>query len=210
MKRVNRHTVLKIRTAVAVLVLLGCLFVAPAARAATTGTIAVTAEVVSTFSLTLNDQTADFGTNLTSTTTTSNSTDVIYAKLGGSAAFFLWRPTTTTGVLAHVVSSTPWNATLAATESTGTSSLRLQNQDLRLVSASLSQAQSLYCAFPNSSQNATFNEINSQPAILPGSTSLANGSPTSGADIYGCLALRVANDDTAGTFNSTLTITVTG
>jgi hypothetical protein len=111
----------------AALALLAAATFAPAARADTSGSVRVFAQVATELRLTLCDTAANFGTGLNSLGATPSETDdridVTSPTVDGSYLYYLWTPecqwTGSGGPFLEVVSTSPWSATVCATENVG-------------------------------------------------------------------------------------------
>ncbi|HET8522440.1 MAG TPA: hypothetical protein VFL82_04345 [Thermomicrobiales bacterium] len=172
-----------------VLALFAALAAAPVTRAATSGDVAVTASITTfstSLSLTLCDQTADFGDGLNAFgDTAQNTTDTVIASPDSpglpNGASYQWTPSCATAThFLTVDSNTSWLASACATPGTITSSLTLD--DL------------------TNSQTGPFGSC---PAAAP----WTSGSPgTTNFDTW--YTLRIESGDTAGSFAATTTWSV--
>ena len=207
MRTQRRRFLHSVTTLTVALGLLGTALLPMAARAEQQdGTITVTATVVSTFSLTIFDPTADFGTNLDAFGQPSNSTDIVDAQTrSGGRQYYRWRASgaPALGKIIRVSSSLTWSVTVLATESTGTSSLSVASGDLRF-----SQVSPNCDLSPPVYDSAT---IDTFPALSDTTPHPFRSfqQPTTGANQSGCLFLGIDGADTPGTFDSVLTFTLT-
>jgi hypothetical protein len=200
----------RITSLVAGLGLLAAAAFAPAARAQSSGTVEVSAEVATILSLTLCDTEANFGTGLTSLgNSPSGTTDLIDVTAPAAdpakGAYYMWTPSCQaegTGPFVHVVSTSAWSLTMCATENNGTGAsptLKIANGDLR---------------FDVSHENlfGLYDQV--QPATMPfvpcegGAPSPLTGQK-GGLVSYGFYYLQVDPSEAPGAFKSTTTWTLT-
>src|SRR5262245_51289383 len=183
------------------IVLVGSLFIAPGARAEQqSGTLSVTASVVSTLNLTLYDTTVNFGGNLSSLGPQSDSNDTVWNSDAGPYVYYRWRPFPDylRSTLASVTSSTPWSITYSMLENGGSSpDLRLDEDDFRLGFGGACDA------------GLRAEDIDNLQAIhADGPHLFHTGSGGAEMLINDCFFLRVEAGDAPGSFASTITVTV--
>ncbi|MGH2535363.1 MAG: hypothetical protein ACRDJW_24140 [Thermomicrobiales bacterium] len=182
------------------------LALAPAAAQQTPGTATVSVEasvvIPTELSITLCDATADFGDGLNYLGTAPTGTsDAIFATTPGDptqqqGVFYGWTPACSGGAsFMRVESNVSWKSTICSSESSGSSSLKIANSDLRV---SLVKATSY-------EQAQGFTQIRTcdNPATLAGTQTAG----TYNLNYY--LYLQVDRSDAAGPFNSVTTWSVT-
>lgn len=184
----------------AILALFAAFSLPTVTRAATSGNVAVTASLASTLTMTLCDQTADFGSGLNASgDPVSGTSDLItpVKKTAGSpdGAFYRWDPNCPSGQnFLTVNSNVPWQSTICATAGNNTSTLTLS--DLR---------------YTTSTMTLSYSQVASSALVFPSCSSpqtLTSGSPgTSVRDaVY---YLQIDPSDGAGSFAATTTLAVT-
>ncbi len=136
MNQPSSYTSIRLLLLAASLALLLVLAATPALAADDSTSVSVTAEIVGEAEITINvcDSSADFGSGLSSSGAPSlNTFDTVYATTPGSSGsegvFYVWTPTCEgdNSAFFEVESSLPWSGTVCATDSVGTSSLRIDD-----------------------------------------------------------------------------------
>lgn len=176
--------------------LFGQLLLSQNASAQATASISITAGIASVAKITICDPTADFGTGLTPTgSSTTGTADRVTVSSPGNASLgqgviYSWLPSCP--VTATIQGSLPWSASTCATENSGTSNLSIAAGDFRWGFKA-----TFYADFARQ---------------IPFSTTCKIGNVISHqgtASIVGGFSLRVDQDNTPGTFISTTTWQVT-
>jgi hypothetical protein len=187
-------------TPAVVLALLAAISLTPATRAATSGNVAVTADIAPTLTLTLCDQTANFGSGLNASgdpaTGTTDPITAIQQNPGfPDGAFYRWDPNCASGTnFLTVDSNVSWQSTICATEETHTSTLSLG--DLRYTS---NVSTLTYVQIPTTALNF--------PACTSPQVWTSGSSGTSFRDIV--YYLQVDPGEGPGSFAATTTVAVT-
>ncbi len=168
--------------------------------------ITVTAEISSALTLTVCDNTADFGKGLTALggTPTGTTDKIVVSGRGlgtfGQGTLYSWIPSCPAGQdLLTVESTVPWQLLNCATENTGSSSLSVAQADLAF-------ARGILPGSPTYSQEIWARRPFSAVCDATGLVDLGDSGHFSYFIRY---VLRVDLDETAGTFNSTTTWVVT-
>ena len=156
------------------------------------GVISVSAANAGSFTMTISDATAEFGTNLDPDCTASNSTDSVLGYLGSTGdegCGYVWR-SAGAGVNIEVLSNSTWNGWVDATENGGTSGLTIASGSLRWV---------------EDTEPTTYAACTSATAFTT-SASVWKSSIGGGKKKYDYFyCLMVDWDKTPGTFSSTVT-----
>lgn len=203
-----------------VLALLSVFALTPAVGAQESGAVDVTGAVgtsLSPLQMTLCDSGANFGTNLDSAGTTSNSSDNILSIPGNASinqgSFYKWTPACASGTSFITVNSTiSWTGSVCSTENggSGASSLALADRDLRFSigsygSTSYNSVDSAALDFAVCGVGSTdWTSLN----CTPGYTVSCGTAGISNHRFY--YYLQVDREETVGTFASTTTWSVSG
>jgi len=178
-----------------ILLLATLLFLVPVPVKAETQAVVASGTNIAKITVSVDDTSATFGTNLDPSGTDSNSIDTVLDYQGSSGnqgSYYMW---SVSGVAVAVKSNKVWNGTLSATENGGTAT------SMTVLSGVLKYSEGVE---PNSYINCGLStSFTTAPASWK--ASVAKGKYT--YIHYYCL--RVDWDDDPGTFSSTVTYTVT-